>query len=439
MATTPRVEMSSENLADLPHIVVVGGGFAGVSMVRRLANQRVRVTLIDRHNFHAFLPLLYQVATAGLEPADVAYPIRTIFGHAQNVRVRHARVKNVDRERNQVVLENGTEISYDHVVVATGAVASFFDIPGARNYAMPLYTLANARRLRNRLLRALEDADVAAENGPVSLNFVVVGGGPTGVETAGALSELIEIAIRRDGLQLDPTKVRIRLVDVAPRLLTAFPESASVYAKKVLKEKRVDLDLGRSVVEVEERAIRFSDGERLEAAAVIWAAGITAIGTLANLLEETSGPSGRALVTSDLTILGSTNVWCIGDAAAIPDEKASVDGKVAFCPQLAPVAIQSGRHCAKQILHVVSGEPTTPFRYHDKGIMATIGRRAAVAKLPHVGVIKGTLGWFAWLGLHLWYLVGFRNRLRVFINWMWRYFDWPSGPRLIVADAETAP
>jgi NADH:ubiquinone reductase (H+-translocating) len=439
MATSPRVELSAERLAALPHVVVVGGGFAGVSTVRHLANQPVRVTLIDRHNFHAFLPLLYQVATAGLEPADVAYPIRTIFGHAKNVRVRHARVVNVDRERNVVVLENGTEIGYDHLVVATGAVASFFDIPGAKSYAMPLYTLADARRLRNRLLRALEDADVEAENGPVSLNFVVVGGGPTGVETSGALSELIEIAIRRDGLQLDPNKVRIELVDVAPRLLTAFPESASTYAKQVLEKKRVDVELGRSVVEVEERAIRFSDGERVEAAAVIWAAGVTAVGTLANRLEETSGPSGRALVNADLTILGSSNVWSVGDAAAIPDKGASVESKAAFYPQLAPVAIQSGRHAAQQILRVLDGQTTQPFHYHDKGIMATIGRRAAVASLPHAGVIKGTLGWFAWLGLHLWYLVGFRNRLRVMINWMWRYFDWPSGPRLIVADAETAP
>jgi NADH:ubiquinone reductase (H+-translocating) len=439
MATTPIVEDSPDNVVARPHVVVVGGGFAGVSTVKHLANQPVRVTLIDRHNFHAFLPLLYQVATAGLEPADVAYPIRTIFGHAKNVRVRHARVKSVDRERNVVVLEDDTEIAYDHLVVATGAIATFFDIPGARNFAMPLYTLANARRLRNRLLRALEDADVAAESGPVSLNFVVVGGGPTGVETSGALSELIDVAIRRDGLQLDPTRVRVKLVDVAPRLLTAFPESASAYAKKVLEKKRVDIDLGRSVVEVEERAIRFSDGERLEAAAVVWAAGVTAIGTLANVLEEKSGPSGRALVNSDLTILGSSNVWSVGDAAAIPNAKPDDIDTGPFLPPLVPLAIQSGKHCAKQILRVVHGQPTQPFRFHDKGIMATIGRRAAVAKLPHVGVIKGTLGWFAWLGLHLWYLVGFRNRLRVLINWMWRYFDWPSGPRLIVADAETAP
>jgi NADH dehydrogenase len=433
MAMTPKSEYSASELAALPHVVVVGGGFAGVSTVRHLANKAVRVTLVDRHNFHAFLPLLYQVATAGLEPADVAYPLRTIFGHAKNVRVRHARVSAVDQQRNVIVLQDGAEIGYDHLVVATGAVASYFDIPGAKTYALPLYTLANARRLRNRLLRSLEDADVAAERSAVSLNFVVVGGGPTGVETAGALSELIKIAIRRDGLQLDPKKVCVRLVDVAPRLITAFPENASTYAKKELQTMGVHVELGRSVVEVEQRAIRFSDGERLDAAAVIWAAGVTVAGTLASDLADTKGPSGRALVDADLRVVGSDNVWSVGDAAAIAGPAAT------FYPQLAPVAIQSGRHCAKQILRLINGESTAPFHYHDKGIMATIGRRAAVTKLPHAGVIKGTIGWLAWLGLHLWYLVGFRNRLRVLINWTWRYFDWPSGPRLIVADAETAP
>jgi NADH dehydrogenase len=415
-----------------PHVVIVGGGFAGVSTARRLANKPVRVTIIDRHNFHTFLPLLYQVATAGLEPADVAYPIRTIFGHASNIQFRHGRVKSVDRERNVVVLDNDVEIGFDHLVVATGATASFFNIPGAATFAMPLYTLADARHLRNRLLLALEEADVAAESSLVALNFVVVGGGPTGVETAGALSELIAITIRRDGLRLDATKVKIYLIDMAPRLLTAFPESASKYAKKELERMGVDVEFGRSVVEFEEHAIRFADGERLEAVSVIWAAGVSAVGTLVSTLGASSGPSGRALVGADLRVSDSANVWSVGDAAAIADHENR------FCPQLAPVAIQSGRHCGTQILRVLAGQPTSAFRYHDKGIMATIGRRAAVAKLPRGGVVRGTPGWLAWLGLHLWYLVGFRNRLRVMINWTWRYFDWPSGPRLIVADAETA-
>ncbi len=432
MATSTSMVPPFEDLNHLPHVVIIGGGFAGIATARGLANRAVRVTIIDKHNFHTFLPLLYQVATAGLEPADVAYPIRTIFGSASNVRFRHASVADVNHARSVVTLVGGAEVPFDHLVVATGATAAFFGIPGASKYAMPLYSLADARKLRNRLLLALEYADVRAEHELVQLNFVVVGGGPTGVETSGALSELIRIAIKRDGLRLDSTKVRVLLVDLAPRLLTAFPESASAYAKKELEHLGVEIEFGRSVVEVEERAIRFADGERIETAAVVWAAGVTASGTLAHDLQASPGPGGRARVTPDLRLVESRNVWAVGDAAAVPLNETE------FCPQLAPVAIQSGRHCAEQILRVLDGQPTLDFRYRNKGIMATIGRHAAVAKLPRGGVIKGTTGWLAWLGLHLWYLVGFRNKIRVLINWTWRYFDWPSGPRLIVADAETA-
>ncbi|MHB8826384.1 MAG: NAD(P)/FAD-dependent oxidoreductase [Acidimicrobiales bacterium] len=424
--------MASTNEFPPAHVVIIGGGFAGVAVARGLADKNVRVTIVDKHNFHTFLPLLYQVATAGLEPADVAYPIRTIFGHATNIRFRHAQVREVDHARSAVILEGGAEMSFDHLVVATGATAAFFGVPGASRYAMPLYSLADARRLRNRLLLSLEAADVAAEHANVKLTFVVVGGGPTGVETAGALSELVRIAIRRDGLRIRPEDVRVLLVDLAPRLLTAFPENASRYALRELSSMGVEINFGRSVVEVEEGHIRFDDGERLATAAVIWAAGVTASGTLAHDLQVSPGPGGRARVTADLRLVDSTNVWAVGDAAAVPLNDSE------FCPQLAPVAIQSGRHCAAQILRVLEGQPTQDFHYRNKGIMATIGRQAAVAKLPRGGVIKGTLGWLAWLGLHLFYLVGFRNRLRVMINWTWRYFDWPSGPRLIVADAETA-
>jgi NADH dehydrogenase len=421
------------NLASLPHVVVIGGGFGGVAAAKGLAHQDVRVTIIDQHNFHTFLPLLYQVATAGLEPADVAFPIRTIFGHAANVRFRHGRVRGVDQARNLVTLGDGSEIDYDHLVIATGATAAFFGVPGASQFAMPLYTLADARRLRNRLLSVLEEAEVRSEvsHDSPDLTFVVVGGGPTGVETSGALSELIAIAIKRDGLRLDPARIRVVLVDVAPRLLTAFPKRASAYAKRRLESTGVDVEFGRSVVSIDEHSIRFSDGEQIECAVVIWAAGVSAGDALPEDLEAASGPGGRVRVGADLRLFDSLNVWAVGDAAAVPLR----DGE--HCPQLAPVAIQSGRHCAEQILHVVHDEVTTPFHYHNKGIMATIGRNAAVAELPHGVVVKGRLGWLAWLGLHLWYLVGFRNRLRVLINWTWRYFDWPSGPRLIVADAET--
>jgi NADH dehydrogenase len=430
ISTTPAP--NQPDLSLLSHVIIVGGGFGGLEVARGLANKNVRVTIIDRHNFHTFLPLLYQVATAMLEPAEVAYPIRTVFGKAQNVRFRHGQVRHVDHQRQLVVLADDTELPYDQLVIATGATAAFFGIPGASQYAIPLYSLADARRLRNRLLSALEQADAVAETAPIGLNFVIVGGGPTGVETSGALSELIKTVIKRDGLQLDPTRIRVILVDMAPRLLTPFPEKASAYALKALERMGVEVQFGRSVVEVEEHAIRFADGERLRVAAVIWAAGVTANGTLATDVQDKAGPGGRIRVTSRLQLEGRTNMWAVGDSAAIPRSDTT------FYPQLAPVAMQSGRHVAQQIVRQLEGKPPLPFRFHNKGIMATIGRHAAVATLPKGPTIKGTLGWLAWLGLHLWYLVGFRNKLRVMINWTWRYFDWPSGPRLIVADAETA-
>lgn len=432
MAISTKAAPNPPDLSGFPHVIIVGGGFGGLEVARGLANKNVRVTIIDRHNFHTFLPLLYQVATAMLEPAEVAYPIRTVFGKADNVRFRHGQVHHVDHERRVVVLGNGTELEYDHIVIATGATAAFFGIPGASQHAIPLYSLADARRLRNRLLSALEKADAVAETAPVGLNFVIVGGGPTGVETSGALSELIKTVIKRDGLRLDPTRMRVILVDMAPRLLTPFPEKASAYALKELERMGVEVEFGRSVVEVEENAIRFADGERLRVAAVIWAAGVTAAGTLATDVQEKTGPGGRVRVTPLLQIEGQTNAWAVGDSAAIPT------GENGFYPQLAPVAMQSGRHVAQQILRQTEGKPPLPFKFHNKGIMATIGRHAAVATLPRGFTVKGTMGWVAWLGLHLWYLVGFRNKLRVMINWTWRYFDWPSGPRLIVADAEMA-
>ncbi len=419
------------DLQFLPHVIVIGGGFGGIATARGLADRGVRVTVIDQHNFHTFLPLLYQVATAGLEPADVAYPIRTIFGNATNVDFRHGKVKEVHHATNQIILEDGSEIDYDHLVVATGATASFFGIPGASQYSLPLYSLADARRLRNRLLLSLEEAEVRALNGPITLNYVVVGGGPTGVETAGALSELIRLVIKRDGLRIEPTMVHVILVDREKRLLLNFPERGSAYARMELDRIGVEMQFDRIVTEVTDHSLRFADGSELEAAAVIWAAGLTTVGTLAHTLSDEHGPGGRAPVTSDLRLVGSQNVWAVGDAAAIP----STDG---FLPQLAPVAIQSGKKCAQNILATINGKATEPLKYRNKGIMATIGRHAAIAKVPGIGIIRGTAGWLAWLGLHLWYLVGFRNKIRVLINWTWRYFDWPSGPRLIVADAETA-
>ncbi|HUY07648.1 MAG TPA: NAD(P)/FAD-dependent oxidoreductase [Acidimicrobiales bacterium] len=413
-------------------VVIVGGGFAGIAAARALVGSRAQVTIIDQHNYHTFLPLLYQVATAGLEPADIAYPIRTIFRRAENFTFRHGRVVGINHERSVVLLASGGEIPFEQLVIASGATAAYFSVPGAEVHARPLYSLADARRLRNHLLLTLEAADARGVLDDTPLNFVVVGGGPTGVEIAGAISELLDISVRRDRLRLHPDLTRIILVDLAPRLLTAFPASAGAYAARILSEKGVEVRLNRSVTQVERDRLLLSDGEILPAAAVIWAAGVTVQGTVAATLGESSTGNGRRRVGRDLRVVGYDNVWAIGDAAAV------LSGEdMQLAPQLAPVAIQSGRHCGRQITNLLAGRPTEDFRYRNKGIMATIGRNAAVAKLPNGPVIRGVVGWLAWLTLHLVYLVGFRNRLRVLINWTWRYFDWPSGPRLIVADAET--
>ncbi len=432
MVNSPR--SVPRDLASLPHVVVIGGGFAGVSLTKGLADKDVRVTIIDQHNFHTFQPLLYQVATAGLEPADVAFPIRTIFGHAKNVRFRHGRVRSIDRAKNLVTLGDGSQINYDHLVIATGAVAAFFGVSGASQFAMPLYTLSDARRLRNRLLSILEEAEVRGESdGRIAATHVRRGRGRTDGRRDVRRADRVDPD--RDQARRPPTRPRTHARRVGRRGASAVDgvRQARRHLRRSVDSSRA---VWRSSSDVRSSgststSIQFEDGERIECAAVIWAAGVSAGDALPKDLHAASGPGGRVRVGADLRLLDNTNVWAVGDAAAVPLTKTT------FCAQLAPVAIQSGRHCAKQILHVVHGEATTPFEYHDKGIMATIGRNAAVAELPHGVVVKGRLGWLAWLGLHLWYLVGFRNRLRVLINWTWRYFDWPSGPRLIVADAET--
>ena len=420
----------------LPRVVVVGGGFGGLSAAKAMAGRPVDVVIVDQHNFHTFQPLLYQVATAGLEPADVAYPVRTIFGREPNITFRHGRVASIDLDSSVVHLADGSSLDFDHLIVATGAATGFFGVDGAAEHSRPLYTLGDARRLRNHLLATLESADAHPDRFDGGApTFVVVGGGPTGVETAGALMELLDVSVRRDRLRIDPARTRVVLVDVADRLLAAFDEHAGRYAEETLRARGVDVRLGVGVAEVRADGVRLSTGEWLGAAAVVWAGGVSVDGTLAAAIDTTRARGGRVVVEDDLALPGRPEVSVIGDAAAVP----LGPGRDGLCPQVAPVAIQSGRHAGRQVLARISGHPTAPFRYRDKGIMATIGRRAAVAQIPHLPVIRGTLGWLAWLGLHLLYLIGFRNRLTVLLNWTWRYFDWPSGPRLIVADAETEP
>ena len=415
-------------------VVIVGAGFGGLSAARTLVNEPVEVTIVDQRNFHTFQPLLYEVATAGLEAGDVAYPVRAIFGRSRNVTFRFGKVTGVDWEHKLLTMEDSDPLPFDSVIVASGATARFFGIPGASEFTFPLYTLNDARTLRDHVLRRLEDADTdpdGATNG--LLTFVVVGGGPTGVEVAGALAELLDVAVRHDGFNFARSSGRIILVDGLDRLLTPFKPSAASYAAHTLERRGVQLKLGHMVRSVDESCVELDDGSRIPTRTVVWAGGVSVENTVAALFGEETGPNGRLVVEPDLAIRGRTDAYAIGDAAAVPWGPGASD-PTATCPQLAQVAIQSGKHAARQILNRVQQRPTEPFRYRDKGIMATIGRRAAITEFPRGLVVRGTLGWLAWLGLHILYLIGFRNKIVVLINWSWRYLSWGSGPRVIVGD-----
>ena len=416
-------------------VVVVGAGFGGLSAARALIDRPVEVTVVDQRNFHTFQPLLYEVATAGLESGDVAYPIRVIFGKAGNVSFRMATVTGVDWDRREVQLAEGRPLPFDSLIVASGATAKFFGIPGASEHSFPLYTLTDARRLRDHILRRLEDVDAHPDGAGArgALTFVVVGGGPTGVEVAGALAELLDVAVRHDGFRFDRAAGRIILLDALDRLLTPFRSSAAEYAAGTLAGRGVEIRLGHAVRSVGEDSVELDDGTVIPTRTVVWAGGVTVEGTVAGVLDAPTGPNGRLAVDHDLAVSGHHDVWAVGDAAAVLWGGDGPDAET-VCPQVAQVAIQSGGHAARQLLARLEGRPTTPFAYKDKGIMATIGRRAAITQFRSGRVVRGTLGWLAWLGLHLVYLIGFRNKIVVFINWSWRYLSWGSGPRIIVSE-----
>ena len=398
----------------------MGAGFGGLEAAKELARAPVHVTIVDRHNYHTFQPLLYQVATAGLNAADVAYAVRGIFQRQSNVSFRQAEVTGVDWARSTLRLEDG-ELAFDQLIVAAGATATYFGIDGAAENGFPLYVLSDAITLRNHILSRFEAADADAaliEDG--ALCFVVVGGGPTGVEVAGALSELF-VVLRKDFPDLDLSKARIVLVEMADRLLQPFSAASQRHARDRLVDMGVDVRTNDAVVRVTPTRVELRSGTELHAHTLVWAAGVRA-NPLADALAVPTGRSGRIVVAPDLRIEGHHNAYAIGDVAAITGR----DGQL--LPMVAQVAIQSGRHAARE---VASGR-RRPFRYRDKGTMATIGRRAAVAELPLHVRLSGTPAWMAWLGLHLVMLMGFRNRLSVFLNWAWNYLTWDRGPRLII-------
>lgn len=409
-----------------PRVVVLGSGFGGINATKALIDGPFEITVIDRDNYHGFWPLLYQVATAGLSPEDIAHPVRAMFGNRTNVHVRLGTVSGIDLDQRAVHVDEQADIEYDYLIVAVGSVTSDFGIPGVEEHAFPLKTLPDAVRLRNHILRTFELADACPEKVTDGLlTFVLAGGGPTGVEMAGSISELIGRNLAEDFPHLDVTMARVVLVEMADHLLTGFSYQSQQQAMATLLAKGVEIRLNATIAGVAADCVALTDGDSIPCGTIVWTAGIRA-NPLADRLGVPQGKGGAIVVDDDLSLPGHPEVFVIGDVAAASDH----DGRP--WPQLAQVAIQGGRHAARSIRRRMVGKPAKPFRYHDHGIMATIGRRAAVAELPLGINLKGTTGWVAWLGVHLLFLVGFRNRVVVMFNWAWNYLTWERASRLIL-------
>jgi NADH dehydrogenase len=407
----------------LPHVIVVGGGFGGLYATKALAGAAVRVTVVDRRNHHVFQPLLYQVATAALSPGDIASPIRWILRHQANVEVVLAEVRGVDPARRTVILADG-ELTYDYLILAAGSTHAYFGHEDWGVVAPGLKTLEDALEIRRRFLLAFEFAE--RESDPVKrktlLTFVVIGGGPTGVELAGALAEISRQSLARDFRHFDPRAARIVLVERGNSVLEAFPESLRAAALEDLQRLGVEVRTGAAVTTVSRGRVEIG-GTTIEAATILWAAGVAAAEVGATLGVPVDR-AGRVLVEPDLTIPGHATIFVVGDLASLK----GADGKP--LPGVAQVAIQMGKHAARTIRRAIDGKPSTPFAYRDLGNMATIGRASAIADFGWLR-LKGWIAWLAWLFVHIMNLIGFRNRVVVLVQWAVAYFSYQRAIRLI--------
>jgi NADH dehydrogenase len=396
-------------------------------VVKGLRRAPVDVTVIDPNNFHTFQPLLYQVASAGLDAGDVSFPVRGILRRSKSARFLLGTVTAIDLERRALTVDGEIHLDYDFLVVAAGTVSTSFGISGVDEHALPLKTLHDAVRLRTRLLATFEHAgtEVAAGRPRPELSIVIVGGGPTGVETAGGLRELVDRVLSKDFKDLQLDGLPITLVEAAPRVLMPFTPKSSAKAEQTLARRGVDVITGVGVDRVEADAVLLADGRRLPSAVTIWAAGVVG-NPVAKLLGVPLTRAGRIPVRADLSLDGHPEVFAIGDIAASPSEDERP------LPQVAQPAIQGGFHAAAQIVAQLEGRPTEPFHYHDKGSMATIGRNQAVTEFPNGLRFSGRIGWLMWLGLHLLYLIGFRNRAAVLVNWSWNYLTYDHSARTLV-------
>jgi NADH dehydrogenase len=407
-----------------PRVVVAGAGFGGLAAVRGLARAGMRTTLIDRNVYATFQPLLYEVATGGLTSSDVAYPARAV-SRRHRASFRHGELAGIDPAARQITLADGAALGYDYLILATGVAAAYHGIPGAAEYSLGLYTRHDAIVLRDRIMTGLEHISLAGLRDDVTVT--VIGGGATGVELAGSLADLRNIALAASFPEIDRGRVHVALIEQAPALLGPFHPALREYTRRQLAARGVDVRLGTAIAEITPRQVVLADGSALASDVTVWAAGVAAPDAAGRWgLPQAAG--GRILVGPDLRVQGHDRIFAIGDIALTGDQP---------LPQLAQPALQMGRHAAGQIRRLAAGQPAVPFRYRDKGIMATIGYRSAVVELPHRVRIHGTPAWLAWLALHLITLLGGRNRVTALVNLSWRYLTWRNGGGFIVGDGMT--
>jgi NADH dehydrogenase len=415
--------------ASLPHVVIVGAGFGGLEAARGLDGAPVRVTVVDRRNHYLFQPLLYQVATATLSPADIAYPIRSILRRQRNADVVLAEVVGVDPARRVVALRDGATLSYDTLVVASGARHAYFGHEDWEGRAPGLKNLEDALEIRRRILLAFEEADreTDPERRQRLLTFAIVGGGPTGVELAGAIAEIADHVLVDDFRHIDPREARVVLIEAGPRILPSYSPKSSENAADELRRLRVEVRTGEPVTAVDDTGL-VAGGRRLEAATVLWAAGVAA-SRVGSFLDAPLDKHGRVAVQPDLTVPGHPEIFVIGDLSLFTHQGGHP------LPGVSPVAMQQGRYVARAIRERLAGRVERPFHYLDKGTMAVVGRSAAVAEVLGLK-LSGLAAWLAWCGLHIFYLIGFRNRFIVMFEWAWAYVSYQRGARLITGNLE---
>lgn len=417
---------AADGMAPRPRVLVVGVGFAGLNAVRELRKEAVDILLIDRNNFHTFQPLLYQVATSGLQPGDIVQPARHILHKQKNVDFRHASVEHIDFNEKLVVVDDGAPIPYDYLILGTGLTTAFFGVEGAEEYGFPLKSVQDAVRLRAHVLRCFEEANEHTDRVDDGLlTFAVVGGGATGVEMVGALKELVDEVLKKDFPGLDLDRVRVVLVERQNSIMTSYSEKLQRYTIDELRSRGVEVMLETSVAKVLSSGVELDGGDFLKAHTLIWAAGVRTTSMADKLgLEQSSG--GRIVTNDALQANGHPEAFVVGDLSGATDDNGQ------HYPQVAQVAIQQGQRAAQNIIRLQRGLEPESFAYNDLGNMATIGRHAAILERPSGFSLTGGLAWLGWLFIHLISLIGFRNRLSVLVNWIYSYFTWDRGPRLIL-------